>query len=89
MTLGSLRSQPHRGEQVPENRETRVGPWRPTSCRRVQGHTGGVQDETNVLGAELQTCGTDPVTGFYRDGCCSSDLIRPPIWSAQWLPRNS
>jgi uncharacterized protein (DUF2237 family) len=24
----------------------------------------------NVLGTELQTCGTDPMTGFYRDGCC-------------------
>jgi uncharacterized protein len=26
--------------------------------------------ERNVLGAELQPCGTDPVTGFFRDGCC-------------------
>ena len=25
-----------------------------------------------MLGGELETCGTDPVTGFYRDGCCSS-----------------
>ena len=24
----------------------------------------------NVLGTELQTCSTDPMTGFYRDGCC-------------------
>ncbi len=29
-------------------------------------------DELNVLGQELQPCGTDPVTGFYRDGCCST-----------------
>jgi uncharacterized protein (DUF2237 family) len=29
-------------------------------------------DERNVLGGELAPCGTDPVTGFYRDGCCSS-----------------
>ena len=28
--------------------------------------------ETNVFGTELQSCGTDPLTGFYRDGCCSS-----------------
>ena len=28
--------------------------------------------ETNVFGSELQACGTDPVTGFYRDGCCTS-----------------
>ena len=28
--------------------------------------------ERNVLGGELEECGTDPVTGFYRDGCCTS-----------------
>ena len=27
--------------------------------------------ERNVLGNELEPCGTDPVTGFYRDGSCS------------------
>ena len=26
--------------------------------------------DRNVLGAELESCGSDPVTGFYRDGCC-------------------
>ncbi len=26
--------------------------------------------EHNVLGGELEPCGTDPVTGFYRDGEC-------------------
>src|SRR5215216_6246243 len=26
----------------------------------------------NVLGGELQPCGTDPLTGFYRDGRCST-----------------
>ena len=26
----------------------------------------------NVLGTELQTCSTDPMTGFYRDGCCNT-----------------
>lgn len=25
-----------------------------------------------MLGAPLQPCGTDPMTGFYRDGCCST-----------------
>ncbi|NJL11652.1 MAG: DUF2237 domain-containing protein [Microscillaceae bacterium] len=24
----------------------------------------------NVLGTALQTCSLDPLTGFYRDGCC-------------------
>lgn len=28
--------------------------------------------ERNVLGGEFEECGTDPVTGFYRDGCCST-----------------
>ncbi len=28
--------------------------------------------ERNVLGGELEPCGTDPLTGFYRDGCCST-----------------
>jgi uncharacterized protein len=26
--------------------------------------------ERNVLGGDLELCGTDPLTGFYRDGCC-------------------
>ena len=28
--------------------------------------------ERNVLGGELEVCGTDPLTGFYRDGCCTT-----------------
>jgi uncharacterized protein (DUF2237 family) len=28
--------------------------------------------ELNVLGRELESCGTDPMTGFYRDGCCQT-----------------
>lgn len=26
----------------------------------------------NVLGTELESCSTDPMTGFYRDGCCNT-----------------
>ena len=26
----------------------------------------------NVLGGDLEECGTDPLTGFYRDGWCNS-----------------
>jgi uncharacterized protein len=48
-----------------------AGPWtglgHPGSL-----HTLAVVVERNVLGGELGECGTDPVTGFYRDGCCSS-----------------
>ena len=37
----------------------------------------GVRDagsvtERNVLGDELHPCGTDPLTGYFRDGCCST-----------------
>lgn len=28
--------------------------------------------EQNVLGGELELCGTEPMTGFFRDGCCST-----------------
>lgn len=28
--------------------------------------------ERNVLGGPLESCGSDPLTGFYRDGCCRS-----------------
>lgn len=27
----------------------------------------------NVLGEPLESCGTDPMTGWYRDGCCNTD----------------
>ena len=28
--------------------------------------------ERNVLGGYLEPCSTDPLTGFFRDGCCST-----------------
>jgi len=44
-------------------------------CGAVRGglvrHAGRVT-ERNVLGDELQPCGTDPMTGFFRDGCCAT-----------------
>ena len=30
----------------------------------------GAVSERNVLGGELEQCGTEPMTGFFRDGCC-------------------
>jgi uncharacterized protein (DUF2237 family) len=27
-------------------------------------------NQLNVLGTSIQICGTDPKTGYYRDGCC-------------------
>jgi uncharacterized protein len=29
-----------------------------------------MEHDRNVLGGELEPCGLDPLTGFYRDGCC-------------------
>ncbi len=30
------------------------------------------QTAKNVLGTELLSCSTEPMTGFYRDGCCTT-----------------
>ncbi len=29
--------------------------------------------DRNVLGSELEPCGTDPMTGFFRDGSCQTN----------------
>ncbi|MEM8617390.1 MAG: DUF2237 family protein, partial [Pseudomonadota bacterium] len=26
----------------------------------------------NVLGGDLKTCSVDPMTGYFRDGCCNT-----------------
>ncbi|MEO1574482.1 MAG: DUF2237 domain-containing protein [Pseudomonadota bacterium] len=31
-----------------------------------------MDDSLNVYGETLATCGEDPVTGFFRDGCCNT-----------------
>ncbi|GER00828.1 hypothetical protein JCM17845_14510 [Iodidimonas gelatinilytica] len=31
-----------------------------------------MEDPVNVLGGQLADCGRDPVTGFFRDGCCNT-----------------
>ncbi len=33
---------------------------------------GRRKPQRNVLGGELALCGGDPVTGFFRDGCCNT-----------------
>ncbi len=33
---------------------------------------GSSEMARNVLGGALETCGKDPVTGFYRTGCCET-----------------
>ena len=32
------------------------------------------ETQKNVLGTNLEVCGTDPVTGFFRDGCCNTGI---------------
>ena len=32
-----------------------------------------MDDAKNILGGPLATCGTDPMTGYFRDGCCNTD----------------
>ena len=29
-------------------------------------------ESRNVFGEPLEPCSTDPLTGFYRDGCCNT-----------------
>jgi len=31
-----------------------------------------MDEPVNVLGEPLQTCSDNPMTGFYRDGCCNT-----------------
>ena len=32
------------------------------------------KSQLNVFGKALKTCSDDPLTGFFRDGCCNSSL---------------
>ena len=32
-----------------------------------------MHDSINVKGTELQKCSSDPLTGWFRDGCCNTD----------------
>ena len=38
----------------------------------MSGHPD-LREALNVLGQELQACSYDPLTGFFRDGCCNTD----------------
>ena len=31
--------------------------------------------QKNVLGEKLEECSTNPLTGFFRDGCCNTDTL--------------
>jgi uncharacterized protein (DUF2237 family) len=30
------------------------------------------EPDTNIVGGELLSCSADPLTGFFRDGCCAT-----------------
>ena len=34
-----------------------------------------MSDDKNVLGEKLETCGTEPLTGYFRDGFCHTDEL--------------
>ena len=36
----------------------------------MDGSQGRPEGQKNVLGGTLQSCSHDPLTGFFRDGCC-------------------
>ena len=31
------------------------------------------EKQKNVMGEDLDQCGCDPMTGYFRDGCCNTD----------------
>jgi uncharacterized protein (DUF2237 family) len=33
-----------------------------------------IEPDVNVVGGKLLPCSTEPLTGFYRNGCCSTGL---------------
>jgi len=40
----------------------------------MDGESFGGGGQRNVLGGVLITCSVDPMTGFYRDGCCNTGM---------------
>ena len=32
-----------------------------------------MKKQKNVLGEDLESCSTEPMTGWFRDGCCNTD----------------
>jgi uncharacterized protein len=51
--------------------DARVDPWR---ARRVASTLAAVprDPDVNVVGGELLPCSVEPLTGFYREGSCST-----------------
>lgn len=45
-----------------------------TSAIANEGGQSPMAGASNVLGTELQPCSFDPMTGFFRDGCCRTGV---------------
>ena len=60
-----LRTRPHRPRGAPCPRPPSLTPST-EHCHRP----GPAMTERNVLGEALEPCGTEPLTGYYRDGDC-------------------
>jgi hypothetical protein len=52
-------------------RRARRSPVAPSMLVGRLSDTANMADR-NVLGGVLEPCGSDPMTGFYRDGCCDT-----------------
>ena len=68
---GRARLRPGAGRDQATARAGRAAPSHRAGLTRSRAgcHADRVK-ELNVLGDELEPCGTDPMTGFFRDGCC-------------------
>jgi hypothetical protein len=51
----------------------RTGKHQPKATLLVMPPTRSHTTARNVLGTELEPCSLDPLTGFFRDGCCNTD----------------
>jgi uncharacterized protein len=59
-----------------EKRELGSGKWGALLRCRVIGYQKGSamnEESLNVLGTPLVPCSYDPLTGYFRDGCCNTD----------------
>ncbi len=45
--------------------------WNEVAEPSISGHNHSMA--INVLGGDLETCSMNPLTGWFRDGCCNTD----------------
>ena len=45
----------------------------PDDTDRTASPSQYLKKQKNVLGETLESCSTDPMTGWFRDGCCNTD----------------